>query len=296
MSILNSIKKGVANSGSNKGKVLYLKADTKKRVRFLDDVEDGIEVTIHDSFDNGINALCLEHVGKKCPYCGDNSIRTRKSYVFNVWDQDAKEVRLFMGYANNFSPLPSLVAMFESYGTLKDRDYVINREGSQTNTKYTVVPMDKAKFKNTKAKPYPEKKVIDILAKAFPVNDDVEDDSDGEDDYSEMSAKELFNECIDRDIDAAKGKKASYYIALLEEYDDAEDEDEDDDEEDEAMDYSEMSAKELYLECVERDFKNVKKKQKPKYYITLLEADDAADEGEEDDWDEEGEDEDGDDW
>lgn len=247
MSILNNIKKGVASSGSNKGKVLFIKADSKKRIRFLDDVEDGAEVTIHDKFDAGINALCQKHVGKKCPYCKDNDIRTRLAYVFNVWDQDAKEVKLFMGYANNFSPLPSIVAMFESYGTLKDRDYVIERQGSQTNTKYMVVPMDKAKFKNVKAKPYQKKKLIDILDKAFPVSeadtgrdDEDEDDNDGEDEeneYGEMTAKELYMECIERDIEGVKKKqKPKYYIALLEEYDEEneeEDEDEWDDEEDE---------------------------------------------------------------
>ena len=54
-------------------------------------------------------------------------------------------------------------------------------------------------------------------------------------DYSEMSPKELFKLCKDRDIEAAPKKSAKYYINLLEEYDAAQDdwsddgEDEDDD-------------------------------------------------------------------
>lgn len=258
MSILNEIKKGVASSGSNKGKVIFIAKDSKKRVRFLTNVEDAIKIKMHDSFDKGINAICQKILGKKCPYCKDDSIRTRDAYVFSVWDPDSKEVKIFVGYANNFNPLPNLVAMYETYGTLLDRDYVLQRDGGGTNTRYSVVPMDKVKFKNTKAKPYTKKKLIEILDKAYPVGDDDSDDDDYEDDDDE-----------------------------LENEDDTYDED-DDDLDDDEMDYKEMSAKELYMECVERGIK-AKKKQKNKYYIKLLEKydeenDEDEDDDEEDDW------------
>lgn len=245
MSILSKIKKGVKQSGTNKGKVLYLKPDSKVRVRFLQDVEDAVIAKKHDSFEKGIDVLCQKHVGKKCKYCKDDSLRTREHYVWSVWDHDAKEVKLFLGLPNNFSPLPALIGMYEAYGTLLDRDYVINRTGSGTNTSYSAVPMDKVKFKNTKAKPYSEKKVIDILSKAFPVDDskdtdddyeedyeddDIEDTDDDEDnEYGDMSARELYEECIDRGLDVKKKKSKDYYIDILLE-DDLENEDDDDDE------------------------------------------------------------------
>ena len=253
MSILNEIKKGVASSGSNKGKVIFIAKDSKKRVRFLTNVEDAIKIKMHDSYDRGINAICQKLVGKKCPYCKDDSLRTRDAYVFSVWDPDSKEVKIFVGYANNFSPLPNLVAMYETYGTLLDRDYVLQRDGGGTNSRYSVVPMDKVKFKNTKAKPYTKKKLIEILDKAYPVGDDdsdddyeddddemeneddvLEDDDDDDDDmdYEEMSPKELYMECVERGIKAKKKQKNKYYIKLLEKYDEENDEDEDDDEED----------------------------------------------------------------
>jgi hypothetical protein len=259
MSILSNIKKGVANSGSNKGKVLFIKADSKRRIRFLADIEDGMQVVLHDHYDKGINALCQKNIGKKkCPYCGDDEMRTRDAYVWPVWDYDSKEVKLFVGFANNFNPLPALIGMYEAYGTILDRDYVITRSGSSTNTSYSVVPMDKVKFKNSKAKPLAEKKMLDIMAKAYPV-DDTEDDQDDDN---------------EPDVD---------------------DEDEDEEEEDGGTeDYTEMSPKELYMECVERGLK-AKKKQKPKYYIAILEEDDKKNSGD-DDWDDDEEDEDGDDW
>lgn len=245
MSILNKIKKGVENSGSNKSKVLYLKADSKVRVRFLKDVEDAIELTMHDSFNDGINAVCQKHFGRDCPYCDDDRIRTREAFFWPVWEHDQKEVKIFHGMANNFNPLPNLIAMYESYGTLKDRDYVIQRDGKGTNTRYSVVPMDKAKFKNSKAKPFSDKKIMSILDKAFPVDDedkvddvddeDVEVDDDNEapeDEYEDMSPKELYAECLERGIKVKKKQKAKYYIDLLVE-DDLEGDNEDDWDDDE---------------------------------------------------------------
>lgn len=257
MSILSKIKKGVANSGSNRGKMVYLKADSKIRLRFLQEIEDGMEVTIHDHFDRGIKALCQKHIGKTCPYCNDEDMRTRQAYIYSAFDYENKEVKLFEGYANNFNALPSLVAMYESYGTLQDRDYVIQREGSGTNTRYSVIPMDKVKFKNKNAKPYTSKKVLDILSKAYAPNDeDILDDDEELEDDDDLEIED----------------------------DDMEEEDDmdwDDDEDDDTPDYEAMKPQELYRECISRGLK-VKKKQKKAYYIEKLEEDD--EEGDDDDW------------
>lgn len=269
MSILSKIKSGVKKSGSNKGKLLYLKPDSKTRVRFLHEIESGIEVRMHDSFDRGVNVVCQTHFGKDCDYCEDETLRTREAYVWAVWDYDAKEVKLFLGHANNFSPLPALIAMYESYGTIMDRDYILQRDGAGTGTRYSVVPMDKVKFTNSKAKPYSEKKMLDILNKAFPA-DDAEDDEEEEDEETpKQKALRLKKE------KAAKAKAKA-----------KEEEDEEDDEEEE-NEYDDMSPKELYMECIERGLK-AKKKQKAVYYVDMLLENDIEneeeDEGEDDDW------------
>lgn len=275
MSILSNIKQGVANSGSNKGKVLYFKDGGKVRIRFLAEIEDGVQISQHDKFDDGINFFDQEQInGEAHELQEDPDVRHRQAYVWPVWDYDAKEVKLFIGYANNFSPLPALIGMFESYGTIKDRDYVITRNGSQLNTSYTVVPMDKVKFKNKKAKPWPEKKILEILDKAFPAPDADDEDDEAPKKKSNKNKKK-------------KGKKKP---------DPEPEEDEDDDE---VEDYSEMSARELYMECIERGIE-AKKKKKASYYIELLEEDDEEDEDEEDleedEWDEEDEDDEEDEW
>lgn len=269
MSILSDIKKGVEQSGSNKGKLLYIKADSKLRVRFLQEIEDGVKVKIHDSFEKGVTVICQELLGEDCHYCDDDELRHRDAYVYSVWDYEASEIKLFIGYPNAYNPLPSLVAMYESYGTMMDRDYVIQKDGKGMNSRVSVIPMDKVKFKNKKAKAYSEKKMLEILNKAYPT---------GESESESGKSKK-------------KGKKKGRDI----EEDDIEFE-EDDSNEDE---YEAMSPRELYAECIDRDIEGVKKKQKKKYYIDLLLEDDESDNDEddedEDDWDDEEEDDD-DDW
>ena len=309
MGLLDKIKADAQKSGQNKSKFIFFKEGEKKRIRFLSDMEDGIEVVFHDNFEAGINVPCQEIFGKNCMYCEEEGLRTRSQYAWSVWDYEAKEVRILMYPMNNCSPLGAIAAMYENYGTLLDRDFIISVTGKQQNKTFSVVPMDKQKFRNEKAKPFSKQKFLDILDKAYPdehsskySNDEDEDDEPKkpnksnknkkeETDYSEMSVKELYNLCEDRGIEAEPKMKPSYYINLLEE-DDEENSDNDGwDEDEEEVDYSEMTAKELYKLCQERDIEALPKKSE-KYYINLLKENDKA----HDDWEEDDSDEDEEDW
>ena len=265
MGLVDDIKNQVKKSGTNKSKFLYFKEGVKVRVRFLDDMEDGHKVRFHDSFQLGINVPCQEEFDRECPYCEDDELRTRDQYAWSVWDYDAKEVKVLMAPVNQCSPVPALVSMFEAYGTLKDRDYVITKSGKQQSTTYSVVPMDKAKFRNEKAKPLSDQKFLQTLDKAFPCDASEDDD----DDYKPKKSSKR------------KQPKPKY-----EEPDDNDEWEDDDAEGEEEIDYYELSPKELYKLCKERDIDVVPKKP-AKYYITKLEDDDSK---REDGWDEEDDD------
>ena len=242
MSILDQLKADVKKAGSNKSKFIYFREGEKRRIRFLNDMEDAVVITMHNNFEEGINAPCRKHFGKDCPLCDREDMRTRDNYVWSVWDYDANEVKLFMFAVNRCSPIPALMAMYENFGTLCDRDYIINVQGRQLDKTYSVINMDKQKFRNTKAKPYTEKQILKMLDQAFPFNDKQEttssDDDDSWDDddkpagkYDDMKPKALYDLCIERKIEAEKKKPAQYYINLLEEADKADDDwgDDDDD-------------------------------------------------------------------
>lgn len=259
MSLIDKIKADVKKGGQNKRKFTYFKEGQKQRIRFLQDMDEGMEIPFHDSYELGINVPCQELFDRECPYCDDESLRTRNQYVWSVYNYEAKEVQLFMYAVNNCTPIPALMAMYENYGTLTDRDYVISVTGKAQNKTYSVVPMDKVKFRNTKAKPYSNKAVLQMIDKAYPCEETEDgeedetpkrkkkkttnkpvkkvveepeeendydseeewDEEESENDYSSMTPLKLYKLCKEREIEAEKKKPAKYYINLLEEYDNA---------------------------------------------------------------------------
>lgn len=245
MSILDKIKSDVKKSGRNKSNFIYFREGEKKRIRFLTDMEDGMEVVFHDSFERNINEPCQETYGNSCELCEDEDLRTRSNYVWTVWDYDENKPKLLMAAVSRCSPVPALVAFYETYGTLCDRDYVVTVTGKQTSKTFNVVPMDKVKFRNNKAKPFSDQKILKMLSEAFPHDGDDDepvrkkskhdDDYDEQDDYdnewddeggnsySDMKPQELYKLCQGRGIEAEKKKSAKYYINLLEEDDAAQD-------------------------------------------------------------------------
>lgn len=269
---LSSIKNEIKKSGTSKGKFLFFKEDSKVRVRFLTDMEDGLEVPFHDSYQLGVNVPCQETFGRECEYCEDDNLRTRNMYVWSLYDYESKEVKLLMAAVNNCSPVPALASLYESYGTLTDRDYEIKRIGKGQNTTYSVIPLEKMKFRNTKVKAMSEQAMLKCIDKAYPADnsEDLEeeedepkknkkkgtktnnkplkgkmnepeenddwDDEEEENDYESMSAKELFQLCKDREIDCKPKKTKEYYIDLLEEADEEDSDDWDEEEEDDDWD------------------------------------------------------------
>lgn len=277
--LIDSIKNDVKKVGTNKSKFIYFREGQKIRVRFLTDLDDGLEVVFHDSFERGVNVPCQEIFGRDCPYCEDEGLRTRSQYIWSVYNYETKEVQLFMFPVNNCSPVPALLAMQETYGTILDRDYVISVSGKQQNKTYSVVPMDKAKFRLDKVKPYSEKAILKMLDKAYPCGDDEDDDEDEEEEEQpKRKAKPAPSK-------PAKGKRRP---EPEEEEEDEDDYDGGDD--DEIPDYDEMSPKELYQLCKERKI-DVQPKKPAKYYIKQLEDYDRA----QDDWGDD-EEEDDDEW
>jgi len=240
MGLLSKIKADVERTGSNRAKVFYVKSGEKVRIRFLDDMDDGREVIMHDRWDPMLKVPCAKNKGEDedCDFCGVDGIRTRVQYAWHIWDYENNEVKLFMFAANNCSPIPSLVALYETYGTITDRDYTIGRAGTGTGTTYSMIPLDKSNFRNQKAKKFSAKEFWGIIKDAFPAPDDSkpkgkggkDDDEEWDDDkYINMSPKELYVECKKRDLSPKPKKSKEYYIKMLQEDDELPFEDEDED-------------------------------------------------------------------
>lgn len=264
MGLLSKIKNDVKNSGGSKSKFMYWRDGDKHRIRFLTDMDDGMDVEFHDSFEQNLNVPCQKLFGRDCPYCEMEGLRTRSQYIWSVWDYEAKEVKLYMSPVNNFTAIPALMAMYENYGTLTDRDYVISQTGKSTNKSFSVIPMDKNKFRNSKAKPLAKQEILKLLDKAWPA--DIEEDDTfnvEESEYQEMKPSELYKLCIEREIEAEPRKPKNYYVNLLEEYDQAQDDWDDDSEDDDDWDEMEDDWDELEEEFSDN---NDKKEELIKQY------------------------------
>ena len=263
---LGNIKSAIAKSGSSKGKFMFFKEGTKVRVRFLSDMEDGLEVKFHDSFALGVNVPCQEEFGRECEYCEDENLRTRSMFVWSVYDYESKEVKLLMFAVNQCSPVATLASLYEAYGTLTDRDYEIKQNGSGQGKSFSVIALDKKKFRNTKVHAMSDEAILKCIDKAYPA--DNSEDLEEEEDEKPRNKKN-------------KGKKKTKVPMN-------EPEEEEDEWEEEEQNYESMSAKELFQLCKERDI-DCKPKKTKEYYIDLLEE---ADEEDSDDWDDEDSDDD----
>ena len=281
MGLLDSIKRDAKKSGGSKAKFIYFREGEKQRIRFLQDMDEGMEVVFHDSFEAGINVPCQEIFGRECPYCEDSSLRTRSQYAWSVWNYETNQVQVFMFPMNNCSPLPALVAMYENYGTLMDRDYVVSVSGKQQNKTFSVVPMDKVKFRNAKAKPFAKKQLLDMLDKAWPAEESDSSDEDEEEVETKKRSKKGKKPHKDEDEEIE-------WSTPGEDADDDYDGDEWDEGDDDTPDYDSMTPKELFNLCKERGIKDAKPKKPKKFYINLLEEYDAA----QDDWGDDDEDDD----
>lgn len=194
MGLIESMKERIKNSGSSRKEVFYVAADSKKRIRFLQELDDGFEFKFHAHWNRGVNALCPETYGKDCPYCSDTDEEMKEitQYAWSVWDYDANAVRILLYKATGISPVPQLIEFAEEYGTICDRDYTIKKTGKGMSGNVTVIPSEISKFRNSKAKPFSYKQIVKLLKEAYPVNEEDlshEDDEDEEDEKPRSSKK-----------------------------------------------------------------------------------------------------------
>lgn len=211
---LDQIKTAVKNSGSSKKDILYFGADTSKRIRFLQELDDGHSYTFHSDFETKIYEPCQDQEDHEdCKLC-QQGIGTKEVFVWSVYDYDTSSVKLLAIKATGISPVPALIEFFEEYGTIMDRDYKIKKVGKGMGGSYTVTPLDKEKFGVKKAKPYSEKEIWEMFKKAYSSKEVDDEDDDVEEDEDEAKptkkpkkankAKSLKDKYLDLDWDEVR--------------------------------------------------------------------------------------------
>lgn len=142
------IKEQVRKSGRGIASFIRLSPDTKLRIRFASEFGDAVIVKEHDKWGILSPTPCLKHhFEKDCEFCKIVDVRTRDGYCWTVYDYKAKKRKIFKWPATSRSPVAQLIAIYDTYGTLLDRDYVISRRGSRLDTVYSIMPLDKRKLR-----------------------------------------------------------------------------------------------------------------------------------------------------
>ena len=234
MGILDKIKAEAAKTGGSRGKFFYVKDGEKARIRFLQELDEGLEVPFHDSYAENINVPCQTIFGRECPYCGESALRTRSQYVWSVYNYDAEEVQILMYPINQCSPLGQFVAAHDQYCTITDRDYVVSCTGKRQNKSFSVLPLDKLAFRNAKVKAFSREALLKYIDAAYPANlqnsstknkiaegEEFEvpfeqNKAAGADDVEQ--AKALYKQCKEKGLHVEPRKSAEYYKKQLEEF------------------------------------------------------------------------------
>lgn len=186
--LIQMMKSQIAKSGSSKKEILYFAKDSVHRVRFLQELDHGYEFEFHNDWDTKIFELCKDPEDhENCKLCNDG-IAIQQNFIWCVWDYDSHSVKLIQFKATGVSPIPALIEMYEEYGTIMDRDYKIKKVGQGQGSSFSVTPLDKERFSNSKAKPLNRMQVKEILEKAWTSNkvDDVDEDDEEEDEIEEV--------------------------------------------------------------------------------------------------------------
>lgn len=189
MDLIKAMKERIAKSGANKKEILYFGKDAVKRIRFLQELDKGFQFQFHNDWSAGIFELCKDPEDhENCKLCEDG-ISLQDNFVWSVWDYDSGSVRLLQFKATGVTPVPAFIEMYEEFGTIMDRDYKVKKVGQGQGGSFVVTPLDKERFKNSKAKPYTYKQVKEIMEKAWVSKDLDTDDEDEDEEDDEVETK-----------------------------------------------------------------------------------------------------------
>lgn len=230
--LMKRMKQQIAKSGNARKGTFFVPKDGKARIRFLEDFETGREIPWHRKYNAKQNTYdvdtpCLAVYGKDCPFCGSNEVRTQIRYAWQIWNYSGNgndgERQVFVFAANQFSPLPGVIAQQEARGTITEYDFVITKSGEGRTTSYGVATLPDKRFR-VDVRLLSEAKLMQLIWEAFgtgalddyPDADEADENDEDEDQEDEEDDEDTEDDDDDED-----------------ESEDDEDEDSDDDEEEE---------------------------------------------------------------
>lgn len=299
MGSIRDLKESLKTGGSGKGTFIkYIPRGTSGStgsltVRFLEDPESWVNYYEHwdETLQKAYPCIDLD-----CPGCATNEKRSSR-YLANALDVESDRV-IPLQLPKTLTS--TLVALYERYGTLTDRDIELLRSGEKLDTTYNAVPEAPMPRKVTKYQMHDLQQVLDdSFASAFGVDDDDDEEPPkAKNGRGRSQAARRATHDVDDDDDVddepeppkpkAKGKKAPKFEPDVEDVEDDEEPEADDEPEDAEGDDDFWTEDELEamgigaLRAIARDDYgiNTKGMTKPELIEAILEPEDEDDEDE----------------
>ena len=87
--LISKMKEQIAKSGASKKDILYFGKDAVKRIRFLQELDDGFMIWFHNDFGAKIMEPCHDQEDhENCKLCEDG-VTLQQQFVWSVWDYDS---------------------------------------------------------------------------------------------------------------------------------------------------------------------------------------------------------------
>lgn len=191
-SLLDSLRVSIQKSGNSRKDFFEIRDGDVRKIRFISDLEDGIQLTFHSKWQE-FDTPCLSHYGFECKYCdmdNDPQVKTSDRFAWTIYNREEKSRQIFMYKTNDKTPIPQILSAYEVYGTLLDRDFSIKRNGKGFDTSYTVVSLDKD-GKRLKEAPFTPKEILDLVKRVSVSPEDLLEMKEAEEEEEEEPKVEV---------------------------------------------------------------------------------------------------------
>jgi hypothetical protein len=163
--ITETIRKSLSEGSSGGGmpdELLLVQRDGAKMVRFLAEFDKAVPVIMHDKWEILRPQPCLKYYDEPCPVHVE-AFRSVTWYVWTVWDYESQSKRVAMWKPTLASPVEDLLDLFDTNGTIMDRDIELRRMGTGTKSRWKIRAQAPTPFEGKLSKPFSEEKTIEIL-------------------------------------------------------------------------------------------------------------------------------------
>lgn len=179
---ITKLKKSIKSGGGGGGKLTWVPSEGSIVVRFITEPDEWVQYFEHydGTRPKGFKYFpCMEN---ECEGCLESERYPSKRYLANVVRIDGEQAGKVTAVKIPVTLAEQLLKAYEKYGTLTDRDYELQSEGSGKETTYSALPETPTAMKISRYEPI---ELTDVLVGMMPGESDLDDSGDEDEEEEE---------------------------------------------------------------------------------------------------------------